>query len=139
MKTAFVALKIRKRITRFSLVLIGSYLLLNVLFFTFQKKIIFQPAKLHLDHSFNFEEPFQEFFIPVGNQKINALYFNAKKDKKGVILYLHGNADNLDRWGKYASDFTHRGYDVLMIDYRGYGKSDGKASEKNIYSDAEAL
>ena len=111
---------------------------MNVLFFAFQKKIIFQPAKLHLDHPFNFEEPFQEFFIPIENQKINALYFKTRKDKKGVILYLHGNADNLDRWGNYASDFTQRGYDVLMIDYRGYGKSDGKVSEKNIYNDAEA-
>ena len=111
---------------------------MHLLFFAFQKKIIFQPEKLHTEHHFNFEGEFEEFYIPVENEKINALYFKTKQEQKGAILYLHGNADNLNRWGKYASDFTNRGYDVLMIDYRGYGKSEGIATEANIYKDAEA-
>ena len=131
-------MKIRKNIVRFSIILLSSYLLLHLLFFVFQKKIIFQPEKLHSDYNFNFEETFEEFYIPVENEKINALYFKTKQESSGTILYLHGNADNLNRWGKYARDFTARGYDVLMIDYRGYGKSDGTASEENIYKDAEA-
>jgi len=113
-------------------------MLLHLLFFAFQKKIIFQPEKLHPEHSFYFDETFEEFFISIENEKINALYFKTKQEKKGAILYLHGNADNLNRWGKYASDFTDRGYDVLMIDYRGYGKSDGEATEEHIYKDAES-
>ena len=131
-------LKIRKNFVRFSVILLSSYLLLHFLFFAFQKKIIFQPEKLQSDYKFNFEEEFEEFFISVENEKINALYFKTNKENNGTILYLHGNADNMNRWGEYASDFTSRGYDVLMIDYRGYGKSEGKPTEANIYKDAEA-
>ncbi len=131
-------MKIRKGITRFSLILFGVFLITNLLFHAFQKQIVFQPDKLHASHNFNFDEPFEEFYIPVKNEKVNALLFETKKVKNGAILYLHGNADNLARWGKYAADFTSRGYDVLMIDYRGYGKSDGNTTEKNIYEDAAA-
>ncbi len=130
-------MKVRKNIIRFSLILFGAYLLLHLLFYTFQKQIVFQPDRLHSSYSFNFNDSFEEFFIPVGTEKINALYFKTEKEKNGVILYLHGNSDNLSRWGKYAVDFTSRGYDVLMIDYRGYGKSDGTVTEENIYEDAQ--
>lgn len=131
-------MKIKKSITLFSLILFGTYLLLHLLFYTFQKQIVFQPDKLDPAYSFNFKGTFEELFIPVENEKINAIFFKTNKEKNGVILYLHGNADNLSRWGNYADDFTSRGYDVLMIDYRGYGKSDGEASEENIYKDARA-
>ncbi len=131
-------MKIRKNITRFSLILLGSYFLLHLLFYTFQKQIVFQPDRLHADYTFNFNGDFEEFYIPIGNEQINAIYFKTNKQKKGVILYLHGNSDNLSRWGKYAENFTSRAYDVLMIDYRGYGKSDGIASEGNIFEDAKA-
>ena len=53
-----------------------------------------------------------------------------------VILYFHGNADNLSRWGQYAPELMAHGYDVIMIDYRGFGKSTGEATEQNMYSDA---
>jgi uncharacterized protein len=58
---------------------------------------------------------------------------------KGFILYFHGNAGNLQRWGNYAPDFTSLGYDILMIDYRGYGKSTGTPTEENLYNDAQAV
>ena len=131
-------LNIRKSISRFSLILFGAYLLLHFFFYVFQKQIVFQPDRLQYEYTFNFNEEFEEFFIPTGNEKINAIYFKTNKEKIGVVLYLHGNSDNLSRWGKYADDFTSRGYDVLMIDYRGYGKSDGNASEENFYEDAYA-
>ena len=59
-----------------------------------------------------------------------------KLKSKGLILYFHGNADNLQRWGKYSGDFTRLGYDILMMDYRGYGKSTGYPSERELYIDA---
>ncbi|MEL6923793.1 MAG: alpha/beta hydrolase, partial [Bacteroidota bacterium] len=70
-------------------------------------------------------------------ENIDALYFTAPDSTLGVVLYLHGNADNLQRWAQYHPDFTERGYDFFAIDYRGYGKSTGKATEQGLYKDAE--
>lgn len=102
-----------------------------------QEKVVFLPVRLNGDFKFDFEEEFEElhFETPYAGQ-INALYFKVK-NPKGVILYFHGNADNLTRWGKHAAAFTSYGYDVLVPDYRGYGKSTGPRSEDILFSDAE--
>lgn len=79
----------------------------------------------------------EEYFIRTEDgEDLNALLFKTKLKSKGLILYFHGNADNLQRWGKYAVDFTKLGYDILMMDYRGYGKSTGKPTERDLYKDA---
>ena len=107
-------------------------------FLIFYEKIIFQPTKLESSYEFKFNEPYKEFFLETEDGcTLNALLFNTANNPNGFILYFHGNADNLQRWGEYAIDFTSLGYDVLAIDYRGYGKSTGSPSESNLYSDAE--
>jgi uncharacterized protein len=53
-----------------------------------------------------------------------------------LVVYFHGNADDLRRWGKHAIDFTKNDYDILMIDYRQFGKSTGELSEKALHTDA---
>ncbi len=113
-------------------VVVGVYIL--------QKYIIFQSEKLESTYLFNFEKPFEENLIstPDGN-KLNVLLFKTEHTSKGLVLYFHGNADNLQRWGKYHVDFNSRGYDVLMMDYRGYGKSTGQSEEAVFYKDAKLI
>jgi fermentation-respiration switch protein FrsA (DUF1100 family) len=57
---------------------------------------------------------------------------------KGVVLFFHGNAGNISHRLDSIQIFHYLGLDTLIIDYRGYGKSTGKASEKGTYLDAEA-
>ena len=109
----------------------GVYILGISLFYLFQKQLIFRPKKLAKGYTFDFQAQFQEYFFdtPDGEQ-VNALFFpTSNNSSKGVVLYFHGNADNLKRWAKYYSDFTSRGYDFLVMDYRGYGKSTGAIDE----------
>ena len=103
----------------------------------FQEKVVFLPVILPHDHTYDFENDFEEYLWDTPfDGKINALHFRIK-NPKGVIAYFHGNADNLHRWGKIAVDFTKFGYDVLVMDYRGYGKSSGPRNEEYLYSDAQ--
>lgn len=112
-----------------------------------QDLFIFQPTKLDQDYQFAFDQPFEEHFIVVPSaqesngkeERINTLWFKSKGPSKGLILYFHGNRGNLTRWGTYAQDLTIHGYDVLMIDYRGYGKSSGRPTEAGFYVDAELV
>lgn len=120
------------------LVLITGYLVLTVGLYLFQDRIIFQSKQLNENYTFSFEEPFNEIEIKTQDGFLNTLIFNpATSNSKGTILYFHGNADNLQRWGKYAVDFTSLGYQVIMIDYSGFGKTEGEASEEVLYQNAE--
>lgn len=103
----------------------------------FQEKVVFLPVILPHDHTYDFENDFEEYLWDTPfDGKINVLHFKIN-NPKGVIAYFHGNADNLHRWGKIAVDFTKFGYDVLVMDYRGYGKSSGPRNEEYLYSDAQ--
>jgi alpha-beta hydrolase superfamily lysophospholipase len=119
------------------LAIITLYIASIVGIYIFQDIIIFQPSRLKSDHNFEFENKFTEHFITTfDGHKLNALHFRTDGKSKGLVLYFHGNADNLKRWGKYAIDFTRKEFDVLMIDYRGFGKSTGHPSEEGLYADA---
>ena len=102
-----------------------------------QEKFIFLPTQLPEEYSYSFDNEFEEFFLtnPDG-ARLNALHFKTNKPK-GVILYFHGNAGDLSRWGEIANRFLDFEYDVIVMDYRGYGKSTGKRSESSLFEDAQ--
>jgi len=106
----------------------------------FQDQFVFQSEPLPKSHAYKFDQPFEEHFVATETgDTLNALLFRTTQPSKGLILYFHGNADNLQRWGQYAIDFTSLGYDIFMMDYRGYGKSTGTPSETSMYSDAQLV
>lgn len=121
---------------KFILTVVSLYLLVLVGLYFFQEKIIFQSKKLTKNFTYTFDKDFEEInLITKDNAIINALHFKVK-NSKGIIVYFHGNKGSLERWGTIASDFTDYGYDVFVMDYRGYGKSTGKREEKSLYDDA---
>ncbi len=129
----------KKKFNKFIILLFAGYLALAISLYALQEKIIFQSKTLDEHYKFTFDQPFNEIEIAgASGQSINAIIFNpAIPTTKGTILYFHGNADNMQRWGSYAIDFTQLGYQVLMIDYTGFGKSRGLPSEEALYQNAE--
>ena len=57
---------------------------------------------------------------------------------RGTVVYCHGNSGNVGTAAHVAPEFYRRGFNLLLWDYRGYGKSGGRTSEKGIYLDARA-
>lgn len=109
------------------------------LFQYLQEKVVFLPAALDESHVFDFKSPFEEYIWETEfNGRISCIHLKAE-NPKGVIVYYHGNSDNLARWGAIAEEFTQFSYDVLVMDYRGYGKSSGPRNEQFLYSDAQAV
>lgn len=113
---------------------------LGIAIYLFQERLIFHPEKLSAKYKFVFETSFEERkYQTLDGNEISALLFKVE-NSKGVVFYHHGNAGSLESCGVRAIDFTSRGYDVLMYDYRGYGKSSGNIkSEKNLYADAALI
>jgi len=117
--------------------LILFILIFGALFF-FQEKIIFFPNKLHKDFKFTFNQNFEELYIKTNDHKLLHGILFKSDSSKGLIFYLHGNAGSLDSWGEVATTYTNLNYDVFMVDYRGYGKSEGSIrSQEQIFQDLQ--
>jgi len=103
----------------------------------FQEKFIFiNWEKLDRNYQYKFANTFEEVFIKTdANNEINALHFKLP-NPKGVVLFCHGNKGNLTRWGNRVSYFLAYNYEVLVFDYRNYGKSTGNFNERAMYKDA---
>ncbi|WP_369992709.1 alpha/beta hydrolase [Winogradskyella sp.] len=129
--------KRRKRLRKIAIALFALYVMIGSALYFFQEKLMFLPSTLAQDYKYQFDYPFEELFLKIEDEAtINALHFKAE-NPKGVILYFHGNAGDLSRWGKITEFFVEKRYDVLVMDYRTYGKSIGKLSEDAIYKDAQ--
>lgn len=111
--------------------------MVSSLLYLLQEKMLFLPTVLEQDYAFEFSQPFEELFLkPNDETVINAIHFKVE-NPKGIILYFHGNAGDLSRWGTITEYFVEKQYDVLVMDYRTYGKSTGVLSEQALYDDAQ--
>lgn len=125
-----------KRLKIILLVLLGVYLLSGIGLYFLQEKFIFLDEQLPQDFQFEFSSQFEEVELTAADgASLHGLHFT-HHSSKGLILYFHGNAQSLKRWGKVVQYHHSLGYDVLVMDYRGFGKSTGKRSQEALLSDA---
>lgn len=119
------------------LYIIIGYIVLAVLVYLVQEFFIFKPEKLKADFQYKYDAPFEELFFDIEpGVRINGLHFKTQKPL-GLILYFHGNSRSIKGWAKYAKDFYRYNYDVVLVDYRGFGKSTGKRSEHDMLKDMQ--
>jgi uncharacterized protein len=118
------------------------YVVLCIVAYYVQERFIFKPEKLPANFKFDYKgiaDNFEELnFEPEPGVKVNGLRF-FHENAHGLVIYFHGNTRSIKGWSKYARDFTRHGFDVLMIDYRGFGKSVGKRDEQSMYADAQYI
>ncbi len=115
-------------------------LILGGLIYFFQHKFFFQPEKLSPDFKFAYDhlKAVDKTVETEPGVKINYLHFQVPYPK-GVVIYLKGNTKSIKGWGKFAIDFTRLGYEVVMMDYRGFGKSTGKRTSEGMKRDSQFI
>ncbi len=120
------------------IILLSLYILFCGLLYFFQEKLIFFPEKLDNNYKFGFNQIFEEIYIKTKDQKLlNGLLFKSDSST-GLVFYLHGNAGSLKSWGEVAKTYTDLNYDVFILDYRGFGKSEGSiSSQGQLYQDIQ--
>jgi alpha-beta hydrolase superfamily lysophospholipase len=118
-----------------------SYILVGIILYFIQDRLIFHPKPLPADYRYQFDIPFTQIDFTVSASKnLSIVQFTVPDSvRKGIVLYFHGNRTNINRYAKYAPLFTQHGYEVWMMDYPGYGKSTGKRTEQALYDDALVL
>ncbi len=95
---------------------------------------IYEPKQFHLD-------PEDVFFKAPDGTKIHSWWFDSQQSSpKGTFVFLHGNAENLTSHFVMLSWLPERGYNYLIVDYPGYGLSDGAPSpEANVAAAMNAI
>lgn len=115
----------------------AGYVFLIIVIYLVQDKFIFKPEKLQQGFVYKYDAPFRELFFDVEEGvRINGLHFH-RENPQGLILYFPGNTRSIKGWAKYARDFYRFNYDVVLVDYRGFGKSTGKRSEARMLNDMQ--
>ena len=122
------------------LIVVAIYLAISIVLYFLQDYLMFKPEKLPADFQFYYEnQETEEYNVETRDgATLNGLRFIAK-NPQGIVFYLKGNSKSIKGWGKFAVDFTRLGYDVLMVDYRGFGKSTGRRTQKAIKRDMQVI
>ncbi|RYD73836.1 MAG: alpha/beta fold hydrolase [Sphingobacteriales bacterium] len=109
---------------------------IGIILYYVQEKILLHPKPLNRNHVFIFNQKFEEVNIPFNKtDTVNMIRFtSADSVTKGIVLYFHGNKNNVEHYAKFVPAFTKHGYEVWMPDYPGFGKSTGELSEQKLYS-----
>lgn len=125
----------KRKITKILLWITLIYIAGGIAIYFLQDRFILQPKNLPADYRFSFPIPFQETNIPVNNnESISIIQFTVPDSiRKGVVLYYHGNKENIEHYASFASSFTNNQYEVWMMDYPGFGKSTGECTENKMY------
>ncbi len=126
----------RNKVIKWLLILTGIYIAGGIALYFLQDVLLFHPKPLSKNHKFTFTHPYQELNLQVGNRNLNIVQFKTAGSSKGVVLYFHGNMQNIERYQNIVPLFTAEGWELWMMDYPGFGKSTGERTEENIYSDA---
>jgi uncharacterized protein len=126
--------------------LAGIYVLLGAMLYLLQGSMVYlanlpgraldaTPADIGLDH--------EDVYIDTADgERLHGWYVPAATNDaagpRGVLLFFHGNAGNISHRLESIAIFNHLRLDVLIVDYRGYGRSSGKPTERGTYRDAQA-
>lgn len=104
-----------------------------IMFYSCVNGMIFYPPACSYQPSTHIVE------IPVStDQHVAAFWLPPRSENDFVVIFSHGNAEDVGHNIDFAQDYHLRGFGVLFYDYRGYGLSPGRPSEHNTYEDIEA-
>jgi hypothetical protein len=114
------------------------YLLIVVLVFFFQARMVFFPhSELEADPS-SVGLAYEEVWMTASDGVRLHGWFVPASEGRGVALFCHGNAGNVSHRMETLQALHGLGLSCLIFDYRGYGKSGGSPTELGLYRDAEA-
>jgi uncharacterized protein len=114
------------------------YLCLLVFVYFYQSKLIYFPDKKISSTPSDIGLPFEEIEIHTEDGVKLAGWFIPNGESKTFLIAFNGNAGNISNRIDLIERYHRIGFNVLILDYRGYGKSDGEPTEQGTYKDAEA-
>jgi len=115
---------------------VAIYLLFAFLVYVRQDSYIFFPTKAEYGDMSNLKNV-EEYRIKIEGIELHGWLVNKEYAKDKLLIYYGGNAE--DVYWNIMEHYDKKGYAILLVNYRGYGLSGGKSSEKRIFADAELI
>ena len=104
-----------------------------------QESLLFRPEVLPTSTVLAREPDVHERTVAVPGARLCVLELRLPAPK-GVVLFLHGNGGSLRTWFVNVDFYRRANFDLVMPDYRGYGKSSGRVeSEAQLHADVAAV
>ncbi len=104
-----------------------------------QEQLLFFPEPLPAGYRLANETDVHEVTVRVPGAELSVLHLQ-RPGARGMVFFLHGNAGNLAGWFSNTEFYRQAGYDLVMMDYRGYGKSTGRIeSAEQLRADVRAV
>lgn len=127
-----------RMLSSFVLIILALCLGVMSLLYVFQEKMIFFPGKRIVDTPGSIGLHYEDVYLVTEDDVRIHGWYVPRVDEKATVLFFHGNAGNISHRLDSISIFHDLGLSVFIIDYRGYGRSEGRPSEKGTYRDAMA-
>jgi len=122
---------------RIVIILFSSYVGICVLIWLFQNRMIFFPSSPWDATPADVGLDYQELMLDASGKQISAWLMLHERPRARVIFF-HGNAGNISHRLDMLYILHQLACEVLIVDYQGYGRSQGKPSEAATYQDAQA-
>ena len=120
---------------------VGLYAVISIYIYYMQSNLIYYPNMPGRDLAASPEDiglAYEDVeFTSEDGVRLHG-WFIPSRDTEATLLFFHGNAGNISHRLDSISLFNQLGLNVFIIDYRGYGRSEGKITERGSYRDAEA-
>src|ERR1044072_1248769 len=107
----------------------------------FEASVIFHPERASLDGIWRVPQGAEEvWFRNAEGLKLHGWFFRSNtQPATATVVYAHGNGGDGSYCDWFGASLAAQGFDVLLFDYRGYGRSEGEAAgEGGLYADADA-
>lgn len=129
---------VNKRMADNFLLAIIGLILLNGLMYLRQPDMIFFPTGPLVETPSNWGLDYEEVSMETEDGVRLHGWYIPRAGATRTLLFFHGNAGNISHRGDSVIIFHRLGLNVLIFDYRGYGRSGGSPSEDGLYRDATA-
>ncbi len=116
-------------------VLIFVYLIYAGIFFFLQRKLIYPTSVIPYSELQVKDGLYEKYFIQAAEGRVEALFFPAKNmegQPQPLLIIAHGNASLIDFWTDLLDNPLEMGFNVLLVEYPGYGRSTGTPSQESI-------
>jgi len=121
------------------LVVAGLYVALAAVLFVSQSRLVYFPQRDIIATPDQIGLSYEAVaFEAADGVRLSGWLVPAQGPPRGVILFCHGNAGNISHRLESIQVFHRLGLSTFIFDYRGYGQSQGKPTERGTYLDAEA-
>jgi len=120
------------------LILLCIYIIFVAILYFFQSKLIFHPHKTLIATPKTIGLDYESVEFKADDETKLHGWFIPSKNSTTTLLFFHGNAGNISHQLDSIEIFNSLGLNVFIIDYRGYGNSEGNINEQNSYDDTRA-